>query len=379
MFYKLKKGRKFGEKCSFAHRRVEEQPSKWSKMCGFFEGHTAIGLCISRHGAAEIFIDFTEELNHAETNPMCSLHQSRIVQRQRQRPKYIVNRIYLGDPHQRNPNAPKFEDRSQEETEWQEHWAREATWKLAKKILKLKEEHKSTFFSPTEKWCLSCPSKIKQEEREFIVDSGASMHMISRKDWTVTTSRCPMTVTTDNGEVQTHEEATVYVKELDIFFTVKLLEDTPAVLSRGKLCEDHGYSYEWTNGQQPCLIKNDVRLQCNTENYVPIAVSGLSTNSSSSSSSGSTSPTSLPQESTGSAPITASIECESADEQARSKPSSNPTKNPKPNKDVDHEQVRGDLSFSEIRGCLQEFNENLVEERVSELETHMWVLFMNPL
>ena len=23
-----------------------------------------------------------------------------------------------GDPHQRNPNAPKFEDRSQEETEW---------------------------------------------------------------------------------------------------------------------------------------------------------------------------------------------------------------------------------------------------------------------
>ena len=25
-----------------------------------------------------------------------------------------------GDPHQRNPNAPKFEDRSQEETEWEE-------------------------------------------------------------------------------------------------------------------------------------------------------------------------------------------------------------------------------------------------------------------
>ena len=115
------------------------------------------------------------------------------------------------------------------------------------------------------------------------------------------------------------------------------------------------------------------------KNYVPIVVSGLSTNSSSSSSSGSTSPTSLPQESTGSAPIPASIECESADEQARSNPSSNPTKNPKPNKDVDHEQVRGDLSFSEIRGCLQEFKENLVEERVSELETHMRVLFMNPL
>ena len=37
-----------------------------------------------------------------------------------------------GEPHERSPNAPKFEDRSQEETEWQEQGAREAVWKLAK-------------------------------------------------------------------------------------------------------------------------------------------------------------------------------------------------------------------------------------------------------
>ena len=40
------------------------------------------------------------------------------------------------EPHQRSPNAPKFEDRSQEETEWQEQCAREGAWKLAKSILK---------------------------------------------------------------------------------------------------------------------------------------------------------------------------------------------------------------------------------------------------
>ena len=45
--------------------------------------------------------------------------------------------ICPGDPHQRNPNAPKFEDRSQEETEWQERCACEAAWRLAKNILKL--------------------------------------------------------------------------------------------------------------------------------------------------------------------------------------------------------------------------------------------------
>ena len=71
---------------------------------------------------------------------------------------------------------------------------------------------------------------------------------------TVTTSRCPRTVITANGEVQTNEEATVYVKELDIFLTMTVLGNTPAVLSLGKLCDEHGYSYEWINGQKPHLI-----------------------------------------------------------------------------------------------------------------------------
>ena len=88
------------------------------------------------------------------------------------------------------------------------------------------------------------------------------MHMISKKDLnsaeleTVTTSKSPTTVTTANGEVQTHEEATVYVKELDIFLTMKVLENTPAVSSLGKVCDEHGYSYEWINGQKPHLITN---------------------------------------------------------------------------------------------------------------------------
>ena len=76
------------------------------------------------------------------------------------------------------------------------------------------------------------------------------MHMISKKDLnsaeleTVTTWRSPTMVITANGEVQTHEETTVYVKELDIFLKMKVLEDTPAVLSLGKHCDEHGYSYE---------------------------------------------------------------------------------------------------------------------------------------
>ena len=95
LFYKTKSGCRFGEKCSYAHRQVEEQPSKKSKKNGdksavamlkWNERHqrtgrpvlgrlliknTTLGLRISGYGAAEVFIDFAEELKHTETNPMC--------------------------------------------------------------------------------------------------------------------------------------------------------------------------------------------------------------------------------------------------------------------------------------------------------------------
>ena len=74
---------------------------------------------------------------------------------------------------------------------------------------------------------------------------------------TLTTSCSPTTVITANGEVQTHEEATVYVKELDIFLTVKVLEDTPAVLSLGMLCDENGYSYEWSTVKNTSHKKRD--------------------------------------------------------------------------------------------------------------------------
>ena len=113
------------------------------------------------------------------------------------------------------------------------------------------------------------------------------MHMISKKDLnsaemdTLTKSCSPTIVITANGEVQTHEEATVYVKELDKFLTMKVLKNTPTALSLGKLCDENGYSYEWINGQKPHLIKDGIRIQCNTENFVPIVVPGLSASSSS--------------------------------------------------------------------------------------------------
>ena len=105
------------------------------------------------------------------------------------------------------------------------------------------------------------------------------MHKVSKRDLnsaeleTMRTSRSPTTVLTANGEVQTRGEATVHVKELDLFVTVMLLEETPAVLSLG-ICEDHGYTYHWTS------TKMGKRTDCKKSNYVPLVVPGLSTRSS---------------------------------------------------------------------------------------------------
>ena len=113
---------------------------------------------------------------------------------------------------------------------------------------------------------------------------------------TMRTSRSPTTVMTANGEVQTREEGTVYVKELDLFVKVMLLDETPAVLSLEKLCEDHGYTYHWISGQKPHLIRNGKRIVCNKSNYVAFVVLGLSESSSSTTPSP-TSPSSSSQDS----------------------------------------------------------------------------------
>ena len=57
-----------------------------------------------------------------------------------------------------------------------------------------------------------------------------------------------------------NEEAQVYVQDLDLFVTVQLLDESPAVLSFGKLCSEHVCSYEWENGETPRLTKKGRQL-----------------------------------------------------------------------------------------------------------------------
>ena len=158
----------------------------------------------------------------------------------------------------------------------------------------LKNADKSTFYSFTEAWAMPPITSKRPEEREFVADSRASIHMTSKKDLssdelgTLRRSRNPTVVLAFNGEVHTNEEAQVFVHDLSLFVTVQCLEETPALLSRGKLCEDHRYSYKWVSGQTPRLAKEKKAIICKTVNFVPLVGPGLSTSSGSNSSSTST-------------------------------------------------------------------------------------------
>ena len=172
----------WGKKCSYAHRQVDEQPSKrlqnnGDKSAGHSSNTRQLG-CVFQDMEPPKFSSILLKCSDMQ-KPIHRVKFTKAVARHTkirdQNPSFGM--ICPGDPHQRNPNASKFEDRSQEETEWQERCARKAAW--IESIIKLKEKIKAAFFSLSENRCLPA-SNLEPEERVFVVDSGASMHIISR-------------------------------------------------------------------------------------------------------------------------------------------------------------------------------------------------------
>ena len=207
LFYKAKSGLQIWEKCSYAHRQVDEQPTKrsttnddksavamlkkgdWHERGSVTDrSHDRSGRPDKRSGKKLGRNSSKRQLSDARqlgcvlldmTPPKSILRKSTDMPKPIQRVKFkkaiarhtkirdqnpSLGYICPGEPHERSPNAPKFEDRSQEETEWQEQGAREAAWKLAKSVLKLKEHQRAAFFSPSESRCLPA-STLKPEER----------------------------------------------------------------------------------------------------------------------------------------------------------------------------------------------------------------------
>ena len=179
LFYKTKSGCGFGKKCSYAHRQVEEQPSKRSKKNG---DKSAVAMLKKKNEHHHRTVRLVKNIYSSNTRHLGCVFQdmeppksSSILRKSSDIRKPIrcvkfskaiarhanirdqnpsLGYICPGEPHQRSRNAPKFEDRSLEETEWQEQGAREAAWKLAKNVLKLEEKKQSNILLTFGKRCL---------------------------------------------------------------------------------------------------------------------------------------------------------------------------------------------------------------------------------
>ena len=72
-------------------------------------------------------------------------------------------------------------------------------------------------------------------------------------------------MTTASGEAESTEEPTVHVDDLDVFVSMMLLEDAPAVLSVGLLCEEMSYFCAWKKEEYPSLVKDGKIIRCKSE------------------------------------------------------------------------------------------------------------------
>ena len=132
LFYKSENGRKIGDKCSYAHRHFDEQPSKTSQKNG---DKIAVALlknirqlgCVNQDmeppKSSSIFrksLDKRKSIRCVQFTKAVARHANI----RDQQPSLGV--ICPGDPHRRNPNAPKLRVGLKKRRERQERHAREA-------------------------------------------------------------------------------------------------------------------------------------------------------------------------------------------------------------------------------------------------------------
>ena len=216
LFYKTKSGCRFGKKCSYAHRQVDKQPSRRSKknddksavaMLKKHELYDRTGKPVvcrdtrqEHHGPVVCNSSSTRQLGcvFQDMEPPKSssiLRKSSNIRKQIRCVKFTKAVVRHADIRDQNPSlgmicpgeplsvAPTVQNlkirlRRRQSGTSKVPAKQRGSW--PKVFLKLKEKNKATFFSPSENRCLPA-STLKPGEREFVVDSGALMHMISKR------------------------------------------------------------------------------------------------------------------------------------------------------------------------------------------------------
>ena len=173
--YKFKTGFTLGNKCYFRHVEAEEKPSKKSQKGGangsvalLQESIQLVWVCLKiliREDVLYVNLDCWDR-NTPSNSPRA--RGTKLKTRERKGPsRGIVQKCAA---HERSRCVPKFEDRLHEETLQQERCGRGVAW----------DSDEATFYTSVEARAMPAFTSKRPEERGFAVDSGASMHMLSK-------------------------------------------------------------------------------------------------------------------------------------------------------------------------------------------------------
>ena len=176
--YQSKTGCEFDEKCSFLHRNgqtAEESKERWRKRVS--------GPCSDAEPPE------TNSISRKDTNSLRKRRRVGFTSKTLQSTKKKTGRkpslgvVQPTHPHERSFFAPKYEERCQEDTLTNERCARREAWDMSNNVYKLKrnlDENRTTFLPPSE--VSSCAIITKTRGKRFVINSGLSAHMLSRKD-----------------------------------------------------------------------------------------------------------------------------------------------------------------------------------------------------
>ena len=160
--------------------RLKGSREKWWISC-FAEEVYAVGFRVSRHGPPRMSVPLNSGKlgsHRAVTFPRAhgttqTFGQDKVHRKESCKIVNLKNAIHvrqnLRRGHKRRPCTTNDAPAEQR-----------VIWR--KNVQKLKNKDKATFSSPTETWVMPAPSSKEPEEREFVVDSGASMLMLSKKE-----------------------------------------------------------------------------------------------------------------------------------------------------------------------------------------------------
>ena len=110
----------------------------------------------------------------------------------------------------------------------------------------------------------------------WIADTGCGHDLVQASDvsrfkrYMEPYSGDPVTLETANGLVEINHEIELRVHEIEEDVRACVLDATPAVLSVGRRCMDHGYGFYWPPGEKPTLVCPGGKVvHLDVDQYVP--------------------------------------------------------------------------------------------------------------